>query len=134
MNQIFLYHIDDYIRVDRAGHLDFLKIKEAIQEIADHTRRYPNHDILLDSRKVHLKDDVHDRMLEILVEVVMALQDYQGKIANMISTDPKRVEFAKKLEIGVQEVGIQYKIFFGHEEAIEWLSDKQVLGLGNGNM
>ena len=119
--------------MNKAGDLDFLQFKEAIQEIADHTRRYPNHDILLDSRKVHLEDDVHDRMLEILGDVVMALHDFQGKIANMISSDPRRVAFARKLETGLQVVGIQYKIFFGHEEAMEWLSERQILGLGNGN-
>ena len=68
MNQIFLYHIQDYIRINKDGVLDLVKIKESIQEIGRQAQQFPGHDILLDSRKVHLDDDVHDRVLEILVE------------------------------------------------------------------
>ena len=134
MNQIFLYHIQDYIRVNKTGVLDLVKMKESIQEIGRQAQQFPGHDILIDSRKVHLDNDVHDRVLEILVElVVILLQDFNGKIANMISSDPRRVAFARKLELGVQEVGIQYRIFFDHEAAMDWLSERQNLRLEDGD-
>ena len=124
---IKIYKIKDFIRKNESGDLNSDRVTEIIKEIATAAAFHPDHNILIDSRKTKLPDDVNmTDIMKTALEMSAFKDVLNNKIANVIPIDKDRVSVAEKVEAAIQIKGIHYKFFTDFEEAIEWLSDIKI--------
>ena len=127
MRQIVLYHMKDYVRINKAGDFDLDYIKNVIREIGQQISAHPDHDILLDSRLGTVQESVYGHILEILMEMLAIIKGFPGKIADIVPQDKQQMAFSNELSRKLQAIGIQYRAFIDYEGAIDWLSEITVL-------
>lgn len=126
---IRIYTIKDFIRETQSGNIDFNRSVEIIRELAAVSLSHPDHNILVDLRDTTVSGATMADIFEIVLEFMSQMGNFKNKIANVIPDEEKRISLAKIFEACLIVKDYQYKVFTDFEEAIEWLSEIENLGL-----
>lgn len=112
------------------GELDVELLKTRVREIADIARKFPHHNILIDTRQattpfstLPITDTTIVR--DVLVEVADHFQGVTCKMATLLPRGEglPRNKHALDLEKGMVGMGLNHKVFWSYEEAIQWLGE-----------
>jgi hypothetical protein len=122
-SEIKIYNINDFIRKNEIGEIDFDKSIQIVKEVSFAAAFHPDHNILIDVRETTLSDYSMDVLIKVAMEVVKLMPSFKNKIANVVPNDANRVSIAERFEACMNINKFQYKFFTSFEDAIEWLSD-----------
>ena len=127
-SEIKIYKMNDFIRINRSGEIDYNKTIEIIRQIYSSTTNHPNHNVLIDMRgttpeETYMKSLGMATVLDVTMQFVRIIPSFKEKIACIIPEDEKRVSIAEKFEACMTIKNYRYKFFTGFESAIEWLSE-----------
>jgi hypothetical protein len=122
-SKIKIYKLNDFIRKNEIGEINFDKSIQIIREVSTTAAFYPNHNILIDLRETTLSEAGMDVLMKVTMEFVQLMPSFKNKIANIVPNDAKRVSIAEKFEACMIIKKFQYRFFTNFEDAIEWLSE-----------
>ena len=91
--------------------------KQGVQEVEALVRKFGSNRLLYDDTEL----DIELSTLEI-VDMSSWLVDKRSRIAILISPDYKRIENYKFFETACRNRGVNLKLFFSKEDALEWLN------------
>lgn len=105
------------------GTLDVERSKQLIRQLAAAAAFRVDDNILVDFRDTMLASTAMSDILEIACEFARYESAFQGKIANVIPNDEKRISIAKRFKAALNIDPHRYEVFTSFEKAIDWLSD-----------
>ena len=120
---IKIYKINDFIRLNESGNMDFDKTIEIVKEVAAAATFHTDHNILIDLRETTLLFYGMEEVIKIVMTFVQLMPPFKNKIASLIPDDENRVSFEKNLKSCFDLHDFEFMYFTDYEDAIEWLSD-----------
>ena len=128
---IKIYKIDDFIRKNESGEIDFDRSMKIIRELATAAAFHTNHNILIDLRDTTVTTNSMNDILKITIEMARFKSIFKNKIASVIPDNEERLSIAKQFKACLDIKDFQYNFFTDFEDAIEWLSGTTHLGTAN---
>jgi hypothetical protein len=122
-SEIKYYKINDFIRKNASGEIDFERSIQIVRELAAAASFRPDHNILVDLRETTLSFESMDNLLQIVMELAQLMPFFTHKIANMVPGDVDRVSIARNFEACMALKNYRYRFFTEFEDAMEWLSE-----------
>jgi hypothetical protein len=120
--QITIYSTDDFIRKTPTGGVSLEKSIETVRKLAQIAEEYPDHNVLLDLRKIEGYLTFPEMGL-VIEEFIRHTSVFTNKIATLVSVDEKRMARALHGLSILTTRGFHNQIFVDYEDAIEWLSE-----------
>lgn len=120
---IKVYRINDFIRKDVSGEIDFDKSLQLVVELAAAANYHAGHNVLVDFRDTTTSVDTMEQMMKVVMEFVQYMPAFKNKIANVVPGNADRVALAEQFQNCMNIKQFHYKFFTDFEQAIEWLSD-----------
>ena len=123
-SEIKIYKVNDFIRQNESGEIDFDRSMQMIHDLAVAASFYAGHNILVDLRETTIIGESNiGVILRLALEMARYGSAFKGKIANVVPDDEKRLSTAKQFEASLNLQGFDYKVFTSFEDAIDWLSE-----------
>ena len=121
--EVKIYKIQEFIRFNPKGVIDYERSKELIHDIASASSFLGNHNILIDmtDTTIDLKD-MND-IMEIAIESARFKPFVKSKIAYIIPNTEERKALARQFKAYLAFDEIQFMIFTDYDNALDWLSD-----------
>jgi hypothetical protein len=123
LSKIKIYKINDFIRMNESGKMDFDKSIQTVRELSTATSFHPSHNILIDLRDTTVSNTGMDELMKIVMEFNQRVPHFKKKIANLVPNDTNRISIAKRFEACMAVKQYNYKFFTNFEDALDWLSD-----------
>ncbi len=117
-----IYRVDDFIRQNEAGEIDYDRSQVIARRLAVAASYHENHNILIDMRRTTLTGLDFGSLLELAAETAKYRDVFRNRIANLVPNDPDRLRTARDFETCMGLAGFSYRAFTSYEEALEWLS------------
>ena len=115
---IRLIHAKDFVRATSAGELDFETSKKTLIEIASATAHFVDYEILLDTRKSHVRMSVTD-LWHLAAELSKLRKAFSRKTAVLCPV--KHFDDAAFFALCSENMGLRVKAFTSFEGAMNWL-------------
>lgn len=115
---IRLIHAHDFVRATAEGELDLETSKKALIEIASATTHLVDNEILLDTRKAHMRMSVTD-LWYLAAELSNLRSAFSRKTAVLCPVE--RFDDAAFFALCSENRGFRIKAFISFEDAINWL-------------
>lgn len=122
-SSIQIYKINDFIRLNESGNMDFDRTIQIVKEVAAAATFHSDHNILIDLRQTILLFYGMEEVIKIVMTFVKLMPPFKNKIASLIPDDENRVSFEKNLKSCFDLQDFEFMYFTDYEDAIEWLSD-----------
>lgn len=117
-----VYQVNDFIRQNEKGGLDFDKSLLMIRELVIAASHHKDHNILIDIRDTEAKLNFVE-LLSVALEFAKYEDVFRNKIAFLIPDEEERIrraEYVRKSLVGVMGFTLEY--FTDYEKALDWLS------------
>lgn len=115
---IRVIHAQDFVRATPEGELNFEMSKKALIELASATAHLANYEILIDTRKAHVKMSVTD-LWYLAVELSNLRNAFSRKTAVLCPVE--RFDDAAFFALCCENRGFRINAFTSFEDAMNWL-------------
>ena len=121
--EVKIYKIQDFIRFNHKGVLDYEQSKEIVHNIASAASFHENFNILIDMRETTIDLKNMNDVMEIALEFAYYKPFINNKIASIIPDTEERKALARQFKAYLAFEGIQFMMFTDYDKALDWLSD-----------
>ncbi len=120
---IKIYHVQDFIRKNEAGHIDMERSMEIIKDVSTAANFHADSNILVDLRQTTVSPVYFSDLTNLTEEFIRLVPQFRNKIAVIIPDEPERRRLGEKLELCMRLHKVRYSLFTDYEKALDWLSD-----------
>ncbi len=117
------YTLNDFLRLDEQGNLDWAKAQSVIDSLASALALDPDQHVLLDFRKAIPTVEFLQQRYKIPKLVATHMGWYEGRIAQLVSAEPEYLSGDQEVKEGLIAKGFQFDFFYDFESAIDWLAE-----------
>ena len=115
------YSTKDFIKKTEKGTIDLERSKNFVKELAQKSKSYEDHNILIDLRETESTLSFGN-LLEVVAEFILHKDSYKNKMAVIMPNEPERIKRAEYVKNILKIEDFQLEYFIDYEKAIEWLS------------
>ena len=121
--EIKVYNIKEFVRKNVSGELDLEKSMEFARQLGGIAMVHHEHNILIDMRDTTISHVSITDLMQLTLEIVGFIPDFNNKIANVLPDNEERLHVARQFHSCMTLKGFSYEIFTDFEKAIEWLAE-----------
>jgi hypothetical protein len=92
--ELTIYKINDFIRKNASGELDYDRSFQAVREISTAASFHPGHNILIDLRETTLSSLGMEDLMKVVLEFSKLMPYFKNRIANVVPNDERRISIA----------------------------------------